>query len=178
VLVSARQTISSISIFPRPSRRQHFLSSFTDPLLYDRLVRRFQSAAEREAQGRARGAAGNLEATLVRSEAKVEALQTPDNGNPLVYERGANGEIVGVEEDAGERVGGKEEGLKRWKDVMGRRFLRGEDGEFDYGAVDNSEEFDDIEEETRGAQDDYFDGEEQAFIGDGRPRGETGVQDF
>jgi hypothetical protein len=114
----------------------------------------------------------------VRSEAKVEALQTPDNGNPLVYERGANGEIVGVEEDAGERVGGKEEGLKRWKDVMGRRFLRGEDGEFDYGAVDNSEEFDDIEEETRGAQDDYFDGEEQEFIGDGRPRGETGVQDF
>lgn len=151
---------------------------FTDPLLYDRLVRRFQSAAEREAQGRARGAAGNLEATLVRSEAKVEALQAPDNGNPLVYERGANGEIVGVEEDAGERVGGKEEGLIRWKDVMGRRFMRGEDKEFDYGMVDNGEEFDDIEEEARGAQDDYFDGEEQEFVGDGRPEGETGVQDF
>jgi hypothetical protein len=164
--------------FSPPSRRQHFPLPFTDPLLYDRLVRRFQSAAEREAQGRARGAAGNLEATLVRSEAKVEALQAPDNGNPLVYERGANGEIVGVEEDAGERVGGKEEGLIRWKDVMGRRFMRGEDKEFDYGMVDNGEEFDDIEEETRGAQDDYFDGEEQEFVGDGRPQGETGVQDF
>lgn len=69
----------------------------------------------------------------MRSEAKVEALQAPDNGNPLVYERGANGEIMGVEEDAGERVGGKEEGLNRWKDVMGRRFMRGEDKDFDYG---------------------------------------------
>ena len=150
----------------------------TDPLLYDRLVRRFQSAAEREAEGRARGAAGNLEATLVRSEAKVEALQAPDNGNPLVYERGANGEIVGLEEDASERVGGKEEGLVRWKDVMGRRFMRGEDKDFDYGTVDNGEEFDDIDEEARGAQDEYFDGEEQKFVGDGRPQGETGVQDF
>jgi hypothetical protein len=114
----------------------------------------------------------------VRSEAKVEALQSPDAGNPLVYERGANGEIVGVEEDADERVGDKEDGLRRWKDVMGRRFMRGEDREFNYDFVDNGEEFDDIEEEAQGAQDDYFDGEEQEFVGDGRPQGETGVQDF
>jgi hypothetical protein len=114
----------------------------------------------------------------VRSEAKVEALQAPDVGNPLVYERGADGEIVGVEEDVGERVGGKEEGLRRWKDVMGRKFLRGEDGEFDYAVVDEGEEFDDIDEEARGAQEDWFAGEEQAFVGDGILRGETGVQDF
>jgi hypothetical protein len=114
----------------------------------------------------------------VRSEAKVEALQAPDVGNPLVYERGADGVIVGVEEDVGERVGGKEEGLRRWKDVMGRKFLRGEDREFDYGVVDEGEEFDDIEEEARGAQEDWFEGEEQAFVGDGHARGETGVQDF
>jgi hypothetical protein len=102
----------------------------------------------------------------VRSEAKVEALQTPDVGN------------VGLEVYVGERVGVKEEGLRRWKDVMGRKFLRGEDGEFDYKVVDDGEEFDDIEEEARGAQEDWFAGEEQAFVGDGRPRGETGVQDF
>jgi hypothetical protein len=114
----------------------------------------------------------------VRSEAKVEALQAPDVGNPLVYERGADGVIVGVEEDAGERVGGKEEGLRRWRDVMGRKFLRGEDREFDYWVVDDGEEFDDIEEESRGAQEDWFAGEEQEFVGDGQPQGETGEQDF
>lgn len=115
----------------------------------------------------------------MRSEAKVEALQAPpDAGNPLVYERGADGEIFGLEEDVSERAGGKEEGLRRWRDVMGRRFLRGEDGEFDYGVVDCGEEFDDLEEEARGAQEDWFEGEEQLFLGDGRPTGETGVQDF
>lgn len=147
-------------------------------------MRRFQSAAEREAEGRARGAAGNLEATLVRSEAKVEALQQQQQQeaseieNPLVYERGVDGAIVGLEEDVSERVGGKAEGLRRWEDVMGRRFLRGEDGDFDYGVVDQGEEFDDLEEEGRGAQEVWFEGEEQEFVGDGRPSGETGVQDF
>lgn len=105
-------------------------------------------------------------------------MQTPDAGNPLVYERRTNGEIVGVEEDAGEHVEGKTEGLEKWKDVMGRRFMRGEDRDFDYNVVDAGEEFDDLEEEARGAQDDWFDGEEQEFVGDGRPQGETGVQDF
>lgn len=114
----------------------------------------------------------------MRSEAKVEALETPDPGNPLVYERGAEGEIVGLEEDVGERVGGKEEGLSKWRDVMGRRFLRGEDREFDYRPVDDSEEYDDVEEEARGMQEDWFEGQEQEFVGDGRPMGETGVQDF
>jgi hypothetical protein len=147
-------------------------------------VRRFQSAAEREAEGRARGAAGALEASLVRSEAKVEALQARNepgssvNENPLVYERGVDGAIIGLEEDVSERVGGKAEGLKRWEDVMRRRFLRGEDGEFDYGVVDEGEEFDDLEEEGRELQEGWFEGEEQAFVGDGRPVGETGVQDF
>lgn len=142
-------------------------------------MRRFQSAAEREAEGRARGAAGNLEATLVRSEAKVEALQAPSEaGNPLVYERGAGGEIVGLEEDVSERVQGKEEGLRRWRDVMGRRFLRGEDADFQYGFVDGGEEWDDLEEEGRGKQEEWFEEEGEEFVGVGRPRGETGVQDF
>lgn len=115
----------------------------------------------------------------MRSEAKVEALQSPpDVGNPLVYERGAGGEIVGLEEDVSERVQGKEEGLRRWRDVMGRKFLRGEDAEFEYGAVDEGEEWDDLEEEGRGVQESWFEGEEQEYLGVGRPTGETGVQDF
>lgn len=147
-------------------------------------MRRFQSAAEREAEGRARGAAGALEASLVRSEAKVEALQQQQEGsgdsarneNPLVYERGVDGAIIGLEEDVGERVQGKAEGWKRWEDVMRRRFLRGEDGEFDYGVVDEGEEFDDLEEEGRAVQEGWFDGEGEEFVR--TPRGETGVQDF
>lgn len=95
-----------------------------------------------------------------------------------MYERGADGVIVGLEEDVTERVANKEEGLRRWRDVMGRRFMKGEDAEFDYRAVDGGEEFDDLDEEARGTQEDWFDGEEQEFIGDGRPAGETGVQDF
>lgn len=115
----------------------------------------------------------------MRSEAKVEALQAPSEvGNPLVYERGAGGEIVGLEEDVSERVQGKEEGLRRWRDVMGRRFLRGEDADSEYEVVDGGEEWDDLEEEGRGAQESWFEGEEQEYLGDGMPTGETGVQDF
>lgn len=127
----------------------------------------------------------------MRSEAKVEALaqqqqqqqqqnpsstNTVQNENPLVYERGVDGAIVGLEEDVSERVGGKAEGLKRWEDVMRRRFLRGEDGEFEYGAVDEGEEYDDLEEEGRGVQEVWFEGEGEEFVR--TPRGETGVQDF
>jgi hypothetical protein len=121
----------------------------------------------------------------VRSEAKVEALQqqqnpagdtTVQNENPLVYERGVDGAIVGLEEDVSERVGSKAEGLQRWEDVMGRRFLRGEDKDFEYGVVDEGEEFDDLEEEGRGVQEVWFEGEGEEFVR--TPRGETGVQDF
>lgn len=90
----------------------------------------------------------------MRSEAKVSALRDRDREveDPLVYERRADGAIVGVEEEVEERVTGKEEGLRRWRDVMGRRFMRGEDGEFEYELVDEGEEWDDLEEEERGAQ--------------------------
>lgn len=149
-----------------------------DPLLYDRLIRRFQSASEREREGRARGVAGGLEASLVRSEAKVDALEHPDVENPLVYERSAGGEIVGLEEDVAERVGTREEGEERWKDVMTRRFMRGSDGDFDYKVVDEREEYDDVDEDTRTAQEVYFGEEDEEFVGDGSPQNQTGIQDF
>lgn len=49
-------------------------SAFLDPLLYDILIRRFQSAAEREAEGRARGYGRVLEGSLLRGEAKLERI--------------------------------------------------------------------------------------------------------
>lgn len=152
--------------------------SFLDPLLYDRLIRRFQSASEREREGRARGVAGGLEASLVRSEAKVDALEHPDAENPLVYERSGGGEIVGLEEDVQDRAETKVEGQDRWKDVMGRRFMRGEDKDFDYEAVDGSEVYDDVDEDTRTAQEEYFGEQDEEFVGDGSPQNQTGIQDF
>lgn len=114
----------------------------------------------------------------MRSEAKVEELRAPDVENPLVYERGEDGAIVGLEEDVSERVEGKEEGLRRWRDVMERRFLRGEDADFDYAVVDSGERYDDLDEEARQEQEAWFDADESGYDCDGSPKGETGVQDF
>ncbi|TKA68608.1 hypothetical protein B0A49_06015 [Cryomyces minteri] len=161
-----------------------------DPLLYDRLVRRFQSAAERRAQGLARGYSGRLEADLLRSEAKLDALAHPDPSAPLTYRRRATGEIVSEERDDVPRS--KEEGLARWREVMERRFLNGEDAEFEYAEVDASEKYDDWAEEEREREEAYFGGEEPAWVldevgaeggggGESGGRmvvGETGVQDY
>ncbi|OCT54963.1 hypothetical protein CLCR_03108 [Cladophialophora carrionii] len=168
-----------------------------DPLLYDRLVRRFQTAEEREAEGRRKGYSGILEADLYRSEAKLEALHHPDPNALFTYRRGPDGEILAEEKD--EVPTNKEEGLDRWKWEMEARFLRGGDDDFDYDAVDQNSEYDDRVVEERDAQDRYFDEETPHFVegegegegegGDGRRRsgsdsrphdlkGETGVQDF
>ena len=68
------------------------------------------------------------------------------------------------------------------------RFLKGNDTEFDYSTVDESDDFDDWAEEQRHEEDKYFEQEEPSWMlddGDNEksPRektleGETGVQDF
>ncbi|KAL5003647.1 coiled-coil domain-containing protein-domain-containing protein [Aspergillus recurvatus] len=151
-----------------------------DPLLYDRLIRRFQTPSEREAEGRAKGFSGILQADLLRSEAKMDALNHPDPHALFTYARGPNGEILA--EDHDEIPTSKEEGEKAWRWEMTMRFLRGEDTDFDYSTVDGNEEFDDENEE----QERYFDEEEPEWCvegegeGDVRERltGETGIQDF
>ncbi|EEH32982.1 hypothetical protein PAAG_04035 [Paracoccidioides lutzii Pb01] len=151
-----------------------------DPLLYDRLIRRFQTATEREEEGRAKGYSGVLEADLMRSEAKMEALAHPDPNATITYVRGPNGEILAEDQD--EIPENKEEGAERWRWEMELRFLRGADHEFDYSVVDQNEEYDDWNE----AQERYFDEEEPEFIlekdeeGDRKEelKGETGIQDF
>jgi len=150
-----------------------------DPILYDRLVRRFQTTAEREAEGRRKGFSGTLEADLRRSEAKMEALAANPNPNALfTYARGKDGEIVAEETD--EVPGSKEEGWLRWKFEMEMRFVRGEDADFDYKVVDEDERWDDWEEERRRDLEGYLDGEEPSWVVcEGEPlKGETGVQDF
>jgi hypothetical protein len=154
-----------------------------EPLLYDRLVRRFQTAAEREAEGRARGFSGVLEADLYRSEAKLAALAHPADDQPhttFAYRRGCEGEIVAEEEEEGEAPGSKQEGWERWKFEMEMRFIRGGDEDFDYATVDGDEKWDDRDEEDRTKLEDYLGQEEPTWVlDDGKPpEGETGVQDY
>ncbi|KAH9809817.1 coiled-coil domain-containing protein [Teratosphaeria destructans] len=149
-----------------------------DPLLYDHLVRQFQTPEERERAGRERGHTGNMEADFVRSESRLEALRHPNPNSPVVYKRGPDGSIVSVDADAGEKAQSKEQAWERWKDIMGQRFLRGDDDQFDYKAVDENDDFDDRQEEDREDLDKYVGAQEAEFVGDGTPKGETGVQDF
>ncbi|KAL8939187.1 MAG: hypothetical protein Q9211_002853 [Gyalolechia sp. 1 TL-2023] len=148
-----------------------------DPLSYDRLIRRFQTATEREADGKQKGYSGVLEADLWRSEAKIDALsEDGKHGHEMRYRRDTNGEIVA--EDRDEVPGSKEEGQERWREQMEMRFLRGEDGDFDYGVVDQGDEFDGVEE-GRERQEEWFEGEEESVGADGKGgnlEGETGTK--
>lgn len=155
-----------------------YANTLPDPLLYDRLIRRFQSPDEREREGRQRGYTGSLEADLLRSEAKLEALQHPDPNSPIVYRRAADGSITGVEQDDDDRARTKEEGLQRWRDFLAQRFVRGDDDDFVYANVDDNDEFDDGAEEDRNQLEEYLGAETEAYLGEGKPTGQTGVQDF
>jgi hypothetical protein len=149
-------------------------------LLYDRLIRRFQTPQEREAQGREKGFSGVLQADMQRSEAKMDALANPDPNAMLSYTRGPDGEILA--EDRDDIPASKEDGEKAWQWEMGLRFMRGDDPDFDYKTVDDNDEYDDRTEE----QDQYFEDEEPEWVVDdvrgddarSRLQGETGVQDF
>ena len=143
------------------------------------MIRRFQTPAEREAEGRAKGFSGVLETDILRSEAKMDALAHPDPNAMFSYSRGPNGEII--EEDHDDIPMDKEEGEKRWRWEMEMRFLKGADYDFDYQAVDGNEEYDDWSEE----QERYFDEEKPEWVLDdneGSPelklQGETGIQDY
>ena len=162
------------------------LRSYQAPLLYDRLIRRFQSPTERESEGRSKGYSGVLEADIWRSEAKIEALAKPDRSLALIYKRGPNGEIIA--EDPDEIPMDKEDGKRIWRDAMEQRFVGGEDEDFQYTTVDDSETYDDRGIEEREEEEKYFAEEQPEWVLDGagvghgdeptKLEGETGVQDF
>ncbi|KAK0753640.1 hypothetical protein B0T18DRAFT_310461, partial [Schizothecium vesticola] len=155
---------------------EHELAA-TDPLLYDTLIRRYQTPAEREAEGRARGYARVLEGSLLRGEERLARLA----GESRVDEALPPPET-------------KTEGHAQWTHFLRERFIRGEDEDFEYAAVDGDEELDVIERVER--EEAWFDGESPAWDlgeeeeeeeeggGDAARRkerelqGETGVQDF
>ncbi|KAL1604916.1 hypothetical protein SLS60_004457 [Paraconiothyrium brasiliense] len=151
-----------------------------DPLLYDRLIRRFQTAAEREAEGQRKGFSGQMATDLWRVEAKKEALSHPNPASLFTYTRGPQGQIREADKD--EVPMSKEEGKAWWRDEMTQRFLRGDDEDFDYAKVDGSDKYNDPEEE-RDIQEAYFDSMDSDFDTDGEGKekvltGETGIQDY
>ncbi|KAF2850266.1 hypothetical protein T440DRAFT_489836 [Plenodomus tracheiphilus IPT5] len=150
------------------------------PLLYDRLIRRFQTASEREAEGRRKGFSGQMATDLWRAEAKKDALVQPDPYSLFVYSRDPQGQIM--EEDKDDVPMTKEEGRAWWVDEMTQRFLRGGDEDFEYKTVDESHKYDDPEAE-RDLQDAWFESMESDFDSDGEGKekvlvGETGIQDY
>ncbi|KAI9743367.1 MAG: hypothetical protein M1818_003213 [Claussenomyces sp. TS43310] len=157
-----------------------------EPLLYDRCIRIFQSPAEREETGRAKGFSGALEAALHRSEARLAALadqpssstgQThPPASQDVEYVNGGlNDQDFPDDHDGDPRT--REEGLVRWREEMTSRFLTGNDSDFPYTEVDDNDDLDTMEE--RDAEDHWFDAESPEWDKNGsQGTGETGIQDF
>ncbi|TGZ82956.1 hypothetical protein EX30DRAFT_144914 [Ascodesmis nigricans] len=141
-----------------------------DPLLYDRLIRRFLTPAEREEQGRTRGFSGVLEADILRSEAKIAAIQDAE----------ADTEEKAVKMN-GDEVETREEGEELWRRVMTERFLAGNDKEVDYKTIDENEAWDG-EEMRRDEEERWFDAETPRWVdGGGEEEGlctDTGVLDY
>jgi Coiled-coil domain containing protein (DUF2052) len=119
----------------------------------------------------------------MRSEAKLAALANPASAT-ITYNRGPNGEIY--PEDPEDVPENKAEGVERWQREMTLRFLRGEDDDFDYSRVDESDEWDDRVQEDWEEQEKWFAEEEPSWLlggdeGAGNAKaleGETGIQDF
>lgn len=176
--------------FPRPlgpngsgdfGRGDHAADRAIDPDLYDKLVRRFQTPAEREAEGRARGWGKTLESSLMRGEARLERLASSYTGDrppppSLAAHQGPEGgggggarrdTIFAIDSDLaddGGKPASKEEGRARWEAFLRERFVRGGDEDFEYDRVDRSEDLDSME--ARDREEAYFDEVEPEWADD------------
>lgn len=149
----------------------------TDPILYERLIKRHQTPQERQTEGLSKGYARILEADLARGESRLSALATEAAGEqrsefnaPSPWNPSADVDCVWDEQ-----APTKERGRQLWREYLKERFIHGGDGEFQYEDVDGDEDLDrDVrqEEEER-----WFEEEEEGWIS-GEREGETGVQDF
>ena len=116
----------------------------------------------------------------MRGEAKNEALRSVDRDETVSYRRGPDGEILEEEKDDG-GPRDRQEGVERWRLVMETRFVDGANVDFDYGAVDEDEAYDDRAVEEQETLERYLDQEEPEFVLRTESRelkGETGLQDF
>lgn len=155
--------------------RKSVLSLLLDPDLYDTFVRRFQTPAEREADGRARGWGKTLESSLMRGEARLDRLassytgDSPAASGSLSARRSAVGRTndnnFTIDSDlAEEKPTTKQEGRARWEEFLRERFVHGGDEEFDYTKVDANEDLDLMEDRDR--EEEWFDDEEPEWADD------------
>lgn len=152
------------------------LICFPDPLLYDRLVRKFQTPAEREVEGKAKGYSRVLESSLLRGEARLADLKSSTDDTSTAEPA----RDFTTEADLS-KTKTKEEGLQRWHEFLTERFVRGHDEDFDYSLIDDNEDYDVME--RRDAEEAWFDEEDPEWASDAgegvqTARGQTGIQDF
>lgn len=161
-----------------------------DPVKYETLIRHFQSRAEKDAEAQAKGYSRVLEGDLMRSEAKLAALQASltgvdgVDGGELTASRQGEGDssaAPGTDYDDDFEPTTKEEGRELWNEFLTERFVRGKDPDFDYSKVDDDESLDAMERQDE--QDAWFDEEEPSWASDDGTdakmlQGETGIQDF
>ena len=95
-------------------------------------------------------------------------IEEGDKGNGLDIE----GKDSEVERDKGRDWADSEEGLVK---ELVQRIIRGQDPHVDYRAVDNNEEFDDLEVARQEAEDRFFEGGQFPLEEDNT---DNGVQDF
>ncbi|KAM0280152.1 hypothetical protein ACHAQH_004224 [Verticillium albo-atrum] len=159
------------------------------PLLYEKLVRQYQTPAEREAEGRRKGYSRVLEGDLLRGEARMVEIAQTTSGGPSAASpepvSSISSDIVTLEADLAAPAD-KHEARERWHQLLTRRFVHGQDDDFDYDKVDYDESFDAMEQ--RDAEDAWFEAEEPGWASDRESddparrqtvqAGETGVQDF
>ncbi|KAK6085434.1 hypothetical protein SCUP234_02982 [Seiridium cupressi] len=183
----------------KQNRRQEYLErhpsyfkslehELADPILYDALIRRFQTHAEREKEGKTKGYSRVLEVDLLRGEAKLSRLAAEAaQGTERRQEPHLAGDVtsLNLRTPVGEPET-KEEGRQRWDDYLRERFILGQDEDFDYDPVDIDDSLDVMERRD----------EEEAWFNDEKPewatgggadgdtgneqhlQGETGIQDF
>ncbi|KAL6874585.1 coiled-coil domain-containing domain-containing protein [Trichoderma longibrachiatum] len=169
-----------------PSYFDNLDHELADPVLYERLVKNFQTPAEREADVKAKGYGRTLEADLVRGETKLANVHQSAE-QPHGQSSGLDSENSKVVGDGGAGTNAwdaeaenKEHGLQMWHAYLEARFVEGMDEEFDYGQVDDNYEYDTMA--IQDAEDAWFDNEEPSWEDPASQspvrRGETGIQDF
>ncbi|VUC35266.1 unnamed protein product [Clonostachys rosea] len=177
-----------------PSYYNNIEHELADPVIYERLVKRFQSAEERSKDVKAKGYGRTLEASLIRGETTLAGLRAEEQGNGTSDPGSAHGHTIKNGSDSmpsgldawDDDARDKQEGLELWRAFLEDRFVHGRDDEFDYSLVDDDDGYDALE--IQDAEDRWFDKEEPSWADDdvdetkalhgGVRTGDTGIQDF
>ncbi|CAN8100045.1 unnamed protein product [Discula destructiva] len=153
---------------------------FADPDLFDRLIRRFRSAAEREAEGRSKGWGKTLESSLMRGEARLERISSSVTGDTMPSSasstsRKPNSITTNIDFSVADLVNDKPatkaEGRAAWDEFLRERFVRGGDEDFDYAKVDGDDDLDSLEHID--LEEAYFDDEEPEWADDSDVTGDN-----